>query len=165
MKQIRVFIIIISVIGIFSFYNFSFARYVESVLGKASCELKYPIFKVENSDEIQGKISSINNNYYESDFNVLNYISEEEINEIEFEYTIRIVPNTLEFPVKYKLININTNEELALNSNLETEKIDLGKDLENHNYKLIVQWDTENTNQNFDENLEVKVVIEGEQKR
>lgn len=168
MKKTRIIIIvIIVVIGIFFFSNWSFAKYAETVLGKATCEIKYPIFIVENSDEIQGRISSINNNYYETDFNVLNYISndnETKISEIDFEYTIKILPSTLDFPVRYRLINLKTNEEIALNPNLESLPINLREEMENHNYKLIVEWDKDNTNQNLDEKLDVKIQVIGVQK-
>lgn len=167
MKQIKIMIIGLIVIFIISFSTISFSRFVEVIYGKASVNLKRPIFLIENLNTVQAQISSINNNYYETNFNVLNYISENDIqvaSEIDFEYTIKIIPNTFDFPVKYKLINLNTNQEVELNSELETSPINLGTELANHNYKLIVQWDLDNTNQNFEENLEVRVLIKGVQK-
>lgn len=168
MRKVKILIIILIFILILCcFVTQSFAKYFDIIFGRVSAELKNSIFVVEKPETIQGQISSLNNNYYEFCFNILNYISSDniqKISEVEFEYTIKLIPSTDNFPAKYRLINLFTNQEINLNSDLETEKINLGTSLENHNYKLIVQWDMENTNQNFDENFEIEILVNGVQK-
>lgn len=163
MKKIKIIMTIFLLILLFC-SNFVFAKYLDIIYGEATTVLKRAIFLVEPPQEINNQISSLNNNYYESEFNILNYIGEE-ISEIEYEYTIKIIPSTYNFPVKYHLINLQTNEEVVLNSNLETETLRLDLNKQKQNYKLIAQWDFENTNQNLDEILKVEILVKGVQKQ
>lgn len=152
------------------FTNITLANYKSIIYGKANTNLKKPVFIVEYSDTVQGQISSKTNNYFESYINVLNYINKDDLdeikklNEIDFEYTIKIIPSTNNFPVKYKLIDINNGQEIALDSNLESEKITIGNMEEKNIYKLILEWDIENNNQNLDGNLDVEILVKGVQK-
>ena len=59
---------------------------------------------------------------------------------------------------------MDTSEEISLNSKLETDIFNLGLNKENQNYKLVVQWDMENTSQNLDEILNVEILVKGVQK-
>lgn len=151
--------------------NIVLANYRTRIEGKVSAILKSFIFVCNEPDIIQGPVGSIEHNYYENTFSILNYIEQsnleesEIINDIAFEYTIQVLPSTFNFPVKYSLINLNTNEELALNSNLETDKLSFGKTRENYNYKLIAEWDSENNNQNLEANLDVEILVKGVQKK
>ena len=67
--------------------------------------------------------------------------------------------------MSYHLINLQTNEELVLNQELETSILNLGLDKENQNYKLVVEWNKGNTNQNLDEFLNVEILVKGVQKQ
>lgn len=163
---ISVFILVLLFIS-----NVVLANYRTIIDGKASAVLKKPLFFCNKPDIIQGQISSIENYYYESTFNIFNFIEKNEfeesetLNEIAFEYTIQIIPSTFNFPVKYSLIDLNTNQQLSLDSNLETDKLSLGITKENYNYKLIVEWDSDNNNQNLDSNLDVEILVKGVQNK
>ena len=158
------YIIIFIGITIILLTNIAIASYREIIVGKATGKMKMPIFNFSSINIVQGIISSINQNSYENTFNVLNYIEDKSlINEIDFEYTIKILPSTTNFPVKYKLIDLNNNTEVILDSNLESPKLKLGTDKENYNFKLIIEWDMENNIQELDENLEVQILVKGVQ--
>ena len=73
MKKIKFIIVIFTLVLIIS-SNFAFAKYVDVVYGNATATLKRSIFIVNTQEEITREISSISNNYYESEFNILNYI-------------------------------------------------------------------------------------------
>ena len=159
MRKILVFIVIL----LLTFSGISFAKYRETTRGKVVACLKNPIFIVKNSKEVEGKISSTNN-YYETEFSVLNYLEDtKESTEIGFDYTIKIIPSTKNFPVKYRLVRLDTNEEAELDSNLETSPQTLDTNPQSNLYKLIAYWDFENSKQNFEENLNVKVLVRGVQ--
>ena len=158
------YIIIFIGITIILLTNIAIASYREVIVGKATGKMKMPIFNFSSINIVQGIISSINQNSYENTFNVLNYIEDKNlINEIDFEYTIKILPSTTNFPVKYKLIDLNNNTEVILDSNLESPKLKLGTDKENYNFKLIIEWDMENNIQELDENLDVQILVKGVQ--
>lgn len=160
------FSIIFIIIGIILISNMVFASYKEVIRGEATGKMKIPIFIFNSENLVQGKMSSINNNFYENTFDILNYIEGKNVvNEIDFEYTIKVIPSTTNFPVKYRLVNLETNMELALDSSLESPKISLGTSKEKHMYKLIAEWDMENTTQELEENLEVEIQIKGVQNK
>ena len=143
----------------------AFASYKSVISGKVKTELKYPIFLLNNNGSVNGRISSISNNYFENFFSIYNYLEEENIvSETGFEYTIKIIPSTINFPVKYTLIDLEKDSEIALNSELETPKLILKTNKENHNYKLIVEWDLDNICEDLEENLNVEILVKGVQK-
>ena len=155
--MITIFILIVSTISI--------ASYKLTVFGKAEAKLKKPIFLLNHNEIIDAQISSRSNNSYETTFNILNFIEDNSISEIDFEYIIKLLPSSTNFPIKYRLLDLNENKELFLDSNLETDKITIGTNKEIHNYKLIVEWDMENNNQNLEENLNVEILVKGVQKK
>lgn len=163
MKKKIVYLIIFFFIFI---SNYVFANYKTVIDGIINVELKNSIFMCNNSELQIQTMNSIENNSFENTFNIMNFIEEENlINEINFEYTIKIVPSNNNFPVKYKLIDLNNNCEISLNSNLESSTLELGTNKEQHNYKLIVYWDMDNVNQNLEENLDVGIQVKGVQKQ
>lgn len=159
-------ILFIALIILFLSANLAIASYKSIIPGEARTFLKIPVFLFSNPNPIQKNMSSVNENFVENTFNVLNYIDEKQlVNEVDFEYTIKIIPSTLNFPVKYKLIDLESNSEIALDSNLETKKLSLSTNRENHNYKLVVEWDMENSNQNLESKLDVEILVKGVQKQ
>ena len=163
MKRKTKIILVLILISLIS--NITFASYKSLISGKAVAKLKYPIFLFNSNNLIEGNISSRTNTYYENVFNVFNYLEAEElINETDFEYTIKIIPSTNNFPVKYSLIDLESGTQIGLNSELESDKILLSTARENHNYKLLVEWDSDNNNRNLENNLEVEILIKGVQK-
>lgn len=166
MKKKVKFVLYFFMLSIVIICSTAFASYKETISGKAVATMKIPIFTIEESVITEKKLSSKNDNYAEYIFNVLNYIdSENFINEIEFNYTIKIIPSTFNFPVKYRLIDLELGKEITLDSELESEQLILGVEKENHHYKLIAEWDLENNNQNLDENLNIEIQVKGVQKR
>ena len=113
-KKIRIlFIFMILIIT-----NISYGKFVTRINGEGKAKLKVPILMLENREIIVGEINK-NHNLYQSDFNLKNYIENtEKVNEINFKYSIKILPSTLNFPVKYSLINLN---------NLTTTNLDIGQ--------------------------------------
>ena len=121
-RKLKIIIITNFIIIIIS--TISVASYKVVIKGNAKADLKKPVFVLDNSDYIQGQMSSRKNTFYENTFNVLNYI-ENNTNEVDLEYVIKIIPSTLNFPVKYRIIDLKENQELELDSNLESEKISI----------------------------------------
>ena len=144
--------------------NICFATYKTVIKGNVVSEMKIPIFIVQESNIQSNQMNSTDKKIYENTFNILNYIDEQNIiSEIEFEYYIKIIPSTNNFPIKYKLIKLDTNEELNLDNNLESPKLKFSTSKESHNYKLVVEWDMDNNTQNLDESLNVEIQIKGVQ--
>lgn len=163
MKRKTKIILIVILMSLISSINF--ANYRSIIFGNATAKIKYPIFLLNSNELVEKQISSINNSSYENVFSIFNYIEDiGTISETDFEYTIKIIPSTTNFPVKYTLINLESNSEIALNSELESEKILLASNKEKHNYKLVVDWDYENNNRNLEDNLEVEILVKGVQK-
>ena len=169
-KKIKILIISFLFLWMIITSTMSFAYFKITIPGMASAKMKKPILKIETSVITEKTMSSnIQNNSAEYIFNFLNYIDNEmqetEINEIEFEYTIQIIPSTVNFPVQFRLFDITENREIMLDSNLKSESLNLGLEKVNHHYKVTAQWDMENVNQNLEENLNVEIEIKGVQKR
>lgn len=161
MKKVTKILLIIMVLIIVD--NISYAKFITRINGKGKVELKTPILVLENDDLIVGQINKSHNSY-QSEFCLKNYIEKtSSINEINFEYSIKLIPSTLNFPVRYSLINVNTNEEISLNDNLETDKISIGKDKIEHKYRLIVSWEEFKKCEDVQEYLDVKIKIKATQ--
>ena len=162
MKKKLKFLLLI--LGIIFISNIAFASYYELIEGNVTAELKIPVFELNKEDEIKGQISSVNQNYYESTFEILNYIEDKNVlSEIPYQYKIKLIPSTGNFPVKYRLLDLDNNLELELDSNLETSEIQLGTEKENHHYQVIVEWDMENSNQELEEKFQLEIQVKGVQ--
>lgn len=159
----RVVKIVLITIILIIIVNNSYAKFSTKINGEGKAKLKTPILILENNDMIIGEISKLNN-LYQSDFSLKNYIENgSNINEIDFEYSIKLIPSTLNFPVKYSLINLETNKEIALNENLETAQILMGTEKIIHKYRLIVSWTDITNAEAIEENLDVKIKIKATQ--
>lgn len=159
-KLLKILYIIILIIIV---ANISYAKFMTKINGQGKAEVKQPILIFKKSDIINGQISKTNN-LYENTFSFKNYFeNSEKVNEIEFEYIIKILPSTLNFPVKYNLINLDTNTEVELNENFETEKIFMGTEKIIHNYKLKVSWDENLSASKVEEVVDVKMQIKAVQ--
>lgn len=159
-RLVKIFLIILVVIII---TNISFAKYITIIKGQGKLQVREPILILSKKDVITGEISKINNQY-ETEFTLKNYLgSGEKVNEIDFEYIIKLIPSTNNFPAEYSLINSDTNEKLVLNEDLETEKMFIGTEKQIHNYKLLVNWSSLSVYEPVEENLEVKINIKATQ--
>lgn len=152
---------LIIVLFLFIFMNNSYAKFASKIKGKGTAYLKEPIIILEKKEILIGEISKTNNEYIQ-DFYVRNYL-ENKINEIEFEYLITLNSSTINFPVKYKLIKLDTNEELKLDSKMQTTKIFMGTEKTIHRYRLVVNWCELDTKEKVDDIVEVKIKIKAEQ--
>lgn len=159
-KVLKILILIIILLII---TNISYAKFITRINGKGLTKVKVPILVLENNEVITGEISKKNNSYYQ-DFSLKNYLeSTKQINEINFEYTIKLFLSTTNFPVNYQLINLDTNQEILFNENFETGKIQIGTDKIMHRYRLIVNWSENYNNEIVDENVDVKIKINANQ--
>lgn len=153
------FIIIVCIICV----NTCYAKFSTKIIGQGKTQLKVPIIILEKRETVLGEISQTNN-LYETYFDIKNFSENmKAINEIDFEYNIKLIPSTANFPAQYTLINVDNNEEILLNKNLETDKIFIGNEKTVHRYKLVVKWFEINTSEKVDENLDVKVKINAKQ--
>lgn len=147
----------------------SYSFFKTAIPGKAVTTLKLPIFQVEESVLTEAVMTSKSeSNQAEFIFNILNYRIENNntiLNEIDWEYYIQIIPTTANFPVRYRLFDMSENREINIDSNLKSESLALGTTQQNHHYKLVAEWDMENSSRNLEENLKVDIEIKGVQKR
>ena len=145
------------------FINICYAKFSTKIIGQGKTELKIPIIILEKRETVVGEINN-NQNAYETYFDVKNFVENIQLsNEIDFEYNIKLIPSTTNFPVQYTLINVNNNKEVSLNENLETDRIFIGTEKVVHKYKVVVKWHDINTIEQVADNLEVRVKINAEQ--
>lgn len=161
MKRLVKILFIIFVFIIFA--NVCYAKFSTKIIGQGKTQLKVPIIILEKRETVLGEISK-SKNVYETYFDIKNFTENmQAINEINFEYNIKLIPSTANFPAEYTLINLDTNKEILLNENLETDKIFIGTEKVVHKYKVVVKWYDINTSEKVDENFEIKLKINAEQ--
>lgn len=159
-KVVKILLITIILIII---VNNSYAKFITKINGEGKVNVKIPILILENNELTIGEINKVKNSY-QADFSLKNYLENtSKINEINFTYTIKLMPSTLNFPVKYKLINLDTNEEIILNENLETGNISIGIEKTIHKYRLVVNWTEIENTEEIQECLDVKIKINAKQ--
>ena len=73
-------------------------------------------------------------------FEIKNFDNKNNINEIDLNYKIEIQSAKKNFPIKYKLIDVDNNVELQLINN-KTELLNLEKNQkEIRHFKIFVEW-------------------------
>lgn len=143
--------------------NVSYAKFITKINVKGVAKLKVPILVLESNPLVVGEFNK-EKNMYTQDFCLKNYFEKnQKTNEIQFQYFIKLIPSTSNFPANYKLINLDTNEEIKVNEKLETQKILMNTEKTIHRYRLIVNWGELNTKEEVDEILEVKIKVNAEQ--
>lgn len=99
----------------------------------------------------------------EYNFTVNNFDDKDNINEVDFDYKIRIESSVQNFPVKYKLIDVDNGKEMHLNND-ETPILTLEKmKKESRHFKLYVQWN--DVDLELADELEIKLKIDAVQSK
>ncbi len=121
MQKIKFKILFFLSIGIISFSTPIFARYYEKIENvSAYATIAEPIIKVEALQDVIIKEVTENMQVEDYYFCVKNYDQNDvnkRINEIDFSYSIEIKMSNEKFPVKFKLYDIETGEELLKGNN------------------------------------------------
>lgn len=102
--------------------------------------------------------TQINQNMFplEYHFWIQNY-REDDINEVDFEYSIELENSTKNFPVSYDLFDCKTNQPIEfMNGKSEPLKLKKGEK-EKREFKLIMQW--QELNVELAEELQIKLKI------
>ena len=105
---------------------------------KIHSKILEPIVVLEKEETIQTQMDE-NSFPMEYHFSICNY-REEEINEVEFEYTIEIKNSAENFPVSCQLWDCDKDSEIPL-LNGKSEKLTIKKSVkEIRNFKLLLEW-------------------------
>lgn len=143
------------------------ARYfekIENIKGKAT--IAEPIFKVEKLQETIVDTINKESSAKEYVFCIKNYVLEngnttKRISQVNIAYTIEIINEKKNFPVKCELYEVGKNENL-LNSQGKTKDIVISKDTEYlKTYKLVVSW--ENKEGTLEETDNIKIIVNASQ--
>ena len=156
-KKIEKFIIFFIIIVI-SIRNISFSKNDYRVVCSYNTQIAKPIFDVKIDDIIEQEI--IKENFpIEYFFYINNYI-EDEVNEIDFNYTIEVKFSNQNFPVSCTLVDCISNEQIDL-VNGESKVFSLDKFHKmSKKFKLHLEWkemDTE-LSEDLDINLKINAV-------
>lgn len=122
---------------------------------EVEAKIAKPIIILEKDKTLKTKINQLSfpMEYY---FWIHNY-EEEEINEIEFEYSIELENSVTNFPISYVLIDCDTNKEVDL-KNGKSENLKIKKDVkESRKFKLVFRW--QELNVQLAEELQIKLKI------
>lgn len=149
---ILIFIIVILVL----FCGYSMAKAVDEILIKGKGEIAEPILVVENNPSID--ITALNN-YGTYTFKVKNFNQENKVTETDLKYYIEILSNVddsviIELYQENNKINlINNKTDYIQISNGEKQEVE---------YKIIIKYDKEKSNNIYDimEKIQVKVHTE-----
>ena len=101
-------------------------------------EIAKPIVVLKKDEMIQ---SQINQNSFpmEYSFSICNY-NENDVNEVDFEYTIEIENSNEKFPVKYQLFDCDNQKQISFDNGI-SEKMKIDKfEKQDRNFNLIMEW-------------------------
>lgn len=149
---ISVIIIILNIITLPK-RNFSYNSEVKTSIAKG-------IVVLEQDEQIEKNVDR-NSFPIEYNFVIKNFDDNDNVNEVDFDYKIKIEQSVLNFPIKYKLIDCDNNSEIQLN-NGETPILTLGKfKKETRKFKLYVEWN--DVCSQYEEKIEIKLRVEAVQ--
>ena len=131
-------------------YNFN----VETEIAKG-------IIYLDNDDIIE---KNVNRESFplEYNFSIRNFDEDNNINEVDFDYKIKIEESVNNFPIKYRLIDCEKNKEIFLTSG-ESPVLNLEKfEKKIRKFKLYVEWN--DVEGEYSDDLEIKLKIQAVQK-
>ena len=135
----NIILIILSLFTVFLIYNFTFAKFHSNISGSANAQIATPIIELVGSNKIVGIDYDDTANQIEYNFAVNNFDNLENVNQVDLNYILQIKNDNSDFPISYKLYDVNNNEIILENNT--TESIRLGKDIKTtHHYKLIIRY-------------------------
>lgn len=144
-------VILFLVFILISLAGVTFARFQTSINGKVISKIAKPILEVDKEESLVLTALAPNASY---SFDVRNY-NEEEINDVQMEYYIEILPHDKEL-VSYELYKDDNKIEI---NDFKTDKIELNSEnKEVHKYRLDITYN-ENTDNLMKENSEHKIEI------
>lgn len=145
----------------------SFARYYEKIQNiKANATIAEPIFKVENHREKINQTIDKESYIEEYTFSIKNYeidsiTNNKRISQVDLEYMIEIINEKENFPIEYKLYEVDNNLEILNNQN-KTELIRIDSNIEyERTYKLVVLWSEKD--KELDSNTSLKICVNASQ--
>lgn len=135
--------------------KFSYNSQVETQIAKGIVILE--------QDEVIEKTVDRTSFPLEYNFSIKNFDDKGNINEVDFNYKIKIEASVLNFPIKYKLIDIDNNIGIELNYG-ETAILSLKKfDKEIRKFKLYIEWN--DVEEVYSDDIEIKLKIEAAQNK
>ena len=112
--------------------KYSFNSYVETQIAKAII-----VFNKNEIIEKEVNKQSFPIEYY---FEIKNFDEKNNINEVDLEYKIIIESSKKNFPIKYRLVDLDNNTDIQLINN-ETQLMYLEKNQKDvRHFKLFVEW-------------------------
>lgn len=142
----------------------SYGRYFKSINSRYQGQIAEPIIKVQGvSTKIINEDFNRNVGEIEYLFDIKNFEIEQDgykrITEVDFNYEIYLEETNQNFPVKYKLYDMSTGEEL-LNGNNRTLPKHISRDKEYiKKYKLIAKWDESKVLIGKEDVIDIKIKV------
>ena len=135
--------------------NFFYNSEVETHIAKA-------IVVLEKDELIEKKVDRMSFPI-KYNFVIKNFDEKGNVNEVNLDYKIKIEASVSNFPVRYKIIDIENNKEIELNFG-ETPILSLRKcDKEIRKFELYVEWN--DLEEAYADNFEIKLKIEAVQSK
>lgn len=124
-------------------------------------EIAKGIIYLDNDEIIEKKVNR-ESFPLEYNFSIRNFDDNNNINEVDFDYKIKIETSVNNFPIKYRLIDCEKNIELFLISG-ESPVLNLEKfEKKIRKFKLYVEWS--DVEEEYSDDLEIKLKIQAVQK-
>ena len=143
-----------------------YSKYKNSINFRTNTGIAEPILEVGIKDSSDKVITVLNNDKHCYEFSVRNFNSENKVSDVELKYNIEFILSQKDAPIDIKLYRIiDNNEKIVDLENFKTvqcEMLNLNK-TENL-YKVEVMYD-KNSNNIMNDNLEIKLNIQGVQEK
>lgn len=137
----------------------SFSRHKENSNFEMHTKISKPIVVLEKDEIIK---TSIQENLFplEYHFSIQNY-QENEVNDVDFDYTIEIENSTDNFPINYTLLDCDNSEEIELIDG-KSRPMKIKKSVkESRKFKLVLNW--RELNEDLADELQIKLKINVQQ--
>lgn len=157
-------IILMAIIILLCIPSITMSKYNSKFEKNGKINIAKPVIIFEEQTELNSEIINKKSFPIEYNFKIKNY-TDTGVNEIEFYYNIEVQDTAINFPIKYRLFDINTNEEVILNNNKTIDmKISNGI-AEEKLYKLVIEWDKRNGRLSNDTDLNIKINVVQQKKQ
>ncbi len=126
---------------LFQIVDFSNSKYSTNLFQIYGAQIAEPIIILESFKEDNKLVNKLDFPL-EYEFEIKNY-NELKTNEVDFIYNIEIEESNLNFPIKYKIIDLSNNQEIKIENNI-SEDLKIKKETkEEKKYKLVIEWEDE----------------------
>lgn len=141
--------------------SISLSKYSSFWEGKAMIQVSKPIVILEKDEILKTEITE-KSFPMEYDFSICNY-DESKVNEAEFDYVIQIEDSVEDFPISYKLIDCDNQEEIQLIEGKSQPMKIKSFEKEIRKFKLCFEW--RELDRELADSLKIKLKVDVVQSR